>query len=45
MTAVEKSEDNEMSSNCINVDWANAENYGGEALSTLTSLPEWGELQ
>ena len=41
---MEKSEDSEMSSNYIDVDWATAGNSGGEALFTLTSLPEWNEL-
>ena len=41
---VERSEDSEMSSNYIDVDWATAGNSGGEALFTLTSLPEWNEL-
>ena len=40
----EESEVSDMASNYIDVDWATAENNGGEALSTLTSLPEWNEL-
>ena len=44
MAKVERSKDSEMSSNYIDVDWATAGNSGGEALFTLTSLPEWNEL-
>ena len=41
---LEESEVSDMASNYIDVHWAAAENSGGEALSTLTSLPEWNEL-
>ena len=34
----------DMSSNYIDVDWAAAGNSRGEALSSLTLLPEWNEL-
>ena len=34
----------DMTSNYVDVDWAADGDSGGEALSSLTSLPEWHEL-